>query len=52
MGNHDPGNQLQWLADVLAQAEKDKEWVHLLGHIPTASCLTVWGREFNKIISR
>ncbi|CAG9854051.1 unnamed protein product [Phyllotreta striolata] len=50
--NKDPYGQLQWLVKVLQQAEKDKEIVHILSHIPTSACLKVWGREYNRIIER
>lgn len=50
----DSDNQLQWLADTLLQAEKDEEFVHILGHIPAASeeCQSTWKREYLKIVDR
>jgi sphingomyelin phosphodiesterase len=50
----DQDGQLQWLADILLQAEKDGEKVHILGHIPSgdSECLKTWSREFHKIIDR
>jgi sphingomyelin phosphodiesterase len=50
----DQDGQLQWLADILLQAEKDEEKVHILGHIPSGDteCLKTWSREFHKIIDR
>lgn len=40
------------MVNVLEQAEKDKEMVHILAHIPTQSCLKTWATEYNKIIGR
>ncbi|XP_044598927.1 sphingomyelin phosphodiesterase-like [Cotesia glomerata] len=50
----DPGGQLQWLADNLLIAEKNKEIVHILSHIPPGSteCQHTWSREYKKIINR
>ncbi|XP_055851214.1 sphingomyelin phosphodiesterase-like [Episyrphus balteatus] len=49
-----PSEQLQWLHDILLQAEKDGEHVHILAHIPSGvtSCWSVWSREFNRIVER
>ncbi|KAG5890820.1 hypothetical protein JTB14_008261 [Gonioctena quinquepunctata] len=48
----DPYGQLKWLVEVLHNAEKNNEVVHILSHIPTRSCLKVWAREYRKIIDR
>jgi sphingomyelin phosphodiesterase len=50
----DPDGQLQWLADVLSQAEKNGEYVHILAHIPPSHehCQTTWKREYIKIVNR
>ncbi|XP_018570398.1 sphingomyelin phosphodiesterase-like [Anoplophora glabripennis] len=50
----DPYGQLAWLVEVLLEAEKMKENVHLLMHMPTGtgSCLASWSREYRRIISR
>ncbi|KAJ3657707.1 hypothetical protein Zmor_009492 [Zophobas morio] len=50
----DPYGQLQWLADTLKQAEDNNESVHILSHIPTGTSdsLSVWGREYSRIIDR
>ncbi|XP_071578444.1 sphingomyelin phosphodiesterase 1 [Temnothorax nylanderi] len=50
----DPDDQLQWLADTLSQAEKDREFVHILAHIPPddEQCYTTWKREYMKIVDR
>ncbi|XP_025831872.1 sphingomyelin phosphodiesterase-like [Agrilus planipennis] len=47
-------DQLQWLRDVLAEAETNGENVHILSHVPTGSveCYTTWAREYRKIINR
>uniref|UniRef100_V5GSZ1 Sphingomyelin phosphodiesterase n=1 Tax=Anoplophora glabripennis TaxID=217634 RepID=V5GSZ1_ANOGL len=52
--SEDPHDQLAWLAEVLLDAEKNSESVHLLMHIPTGSseCLSSWSREFRKILRR
>ncbi|XP_056647785.1 sphingomyelin phosphodiesterase-like [Diorhabda sublineata] len=50
--NNDPYGQLKWLVEVLEQAEKDKEIVHILYHIQTSSCLGSWGKAFRKILNR
>ncbi|XP_025833565.1 sphingomyelin phosphodiesterase-like [Agrilus planipennis] len=50
----DPGGQLQWLVEVLLEAEKNKEFVHILSHVPSANgdCLKVWSREYRRIVER
>ncbi|XP_011647307.1 sphingomyelin phosphodiesterase 1-like isoform X1 [Pogonomyrmex barbatus] len=50
----DPDGQLQWLSNTLLQAEKDVEFVHILGHIPPGHqhCQTTWKREYIKIVNR
>ncbi|KAL1505482.1 hypothetical protein ABEB36_005045 [Hypothenemus hampei] len=54
--NNDTYDQLKWLVDVLSQAEKNGEKVHLLAHVPVTdeyySCTQVWSRELTKIILR
>lgn len=50
----DPDGQLQWLADTLLEAEKNRESVHILTHIPASdkNCLFTWKREYHKIVAR
>ncbi|XP_029821611.1 sphingomyelin phosphodiesterase, partial [Manacus vitellinus] len=48
----DPAGQLQWLMGVLADAERDGEKVHIIGHIPPAHCLHSWSWNYYRIISR
>ncbi|XP_017885919.1 sphingomyelin phosphodiesterase 1-like isoform X2 [Ceratina calcarata] len=50
----DPDDQLQWLVNVLSDAEKNNEFVHILSHIPanSNSCLSTWRREYLRIINR
>ncbi|NWV69945.1 ASM phosphodiesterase, partial [Malurus elegans] len=48
----DPAGQLQWLMGVLADAERDGEKVHIIGHIPPAHCLRSWSWNYYRIISR
>lgn len=45
---------MQWLADTLLQAEKDEEFVHILGHVPPGHehCQSTWKREYIKIVNR
>ncbi|XP_019868461.2 sphingomyelin phosphodiesterase-like [Aethina tumida] len=52
--DYDPYGQLNWLVNVLLEAEQNGESVHILSHIPSGSqsCVSVWSREFNKIINR
>lgn len=46
--------QLQWLHDTLLLAEKAKEKVHILRHIPLGrnGAFRFWMREYNRIIKR
>lgn len=46
--------QLQWLVDVLIDAEKNNEKVHILGHVPinTDSCLLAWKKTYIDIVRR
>ncbi|XP_030921213.1 sphingomyelin phosphodiesterase [Geospiza fortis] len=48
----DPAGQLQWLMGVLADAERDGEKVHIIGHIPPAHCLRSWSWNYYRIVSR
>ncbi|KZC03843.1 Sphingomyelin phosphodiesterase [Dufourea novaeangliae] len=50
----DPDNQLQWLTDILLNAEINEEFVHILSHVPanTNTCLQTWRREYLRIINR
>ena len=50
----DPASGLSWLTEVLESAEKAGEKVHIMSHIPpgNSDCLSVFSREFGKIISR
>ncbi|XP_066401709.1 sphingomyelin phosphodiesterase [Molothrus aeneus] len=48
----DPAGQLQWLMGVLADAERDGEKVHIIGHIPPAHCLHSWSWNYYRIVSR
>ncbi|CAH0547909.1 unnamed protein product [Brassicogethes aeneus] len=50
----DPNGQLQWLVDVLAEAEKNKEKVHVLSHIPPGEveCHRQWSNQFRRIVER
>lgn len=50
----DPFGQLQWLVDVLTQAELAGERVHILSHIPSGggSCLKNWSVQMRRIVDR
>ncbi|KAK6618146.1 hypothetical protein RUM44_002597 [Polyplax serrata] len=50
----DPLNHLQWLIDVLQEAEDKNEKVHIIGHIPPGNkdCLRMWQSNYYKIINR
>jgi len=50
----DPGNQFKWMEEVLRQAEKDREYVYIIGHIPpgdstyTSEC----SKRYNALVDR
>ena len=50
----DNSGVLQWLVQVLHDAELAGEKVHIMGHIPPGNgdCLGAWGRNYAKIIER
>lgn len=50
----DPGNQFEWLENVLRQAEKDGEYVFMIGHIPPgdSTFLSECSRRYNAIVDR
>jgi len=50
----DNNGVLQWLVQVLHQAELSGEKVHIMSHIPPGNgdCLGAWGRNYAKIIER
>lgn len=50
----DPAGQLEWLIQVLQQAENNNEKVHIIGHIISAQedCIEPWSRNYYKIILR
>ncbi|XP_017772284.1 PREDICTED: sphingomyelin phosphodiesterase-like [Nicrophorus vespilloides] len=50
----DPFGQLKWLIDTLAEAEKKKESVHIISHVPPGDkfCLANWNEVYNKIVDR
>ncbi|XP_043663777.1 sphingomyelin phosphodiesterase 1-like [Vespula pensylvanica] len=52
--HQDPDGQLQWLVETLTQAQKNKELVHILSHIPPGDhdCQYIWKREYLKIINK
>ncbi|KAK9884420.1 hypothetical protein WA026_007267 [Henosepilachna vigintioctopunctata] len=52
--DEDPYGQLKWLVKILSEAEKNKEKVHILSHIPSgeANCHKQWQYNFNRIVQR
>ncbi|KHN76208.1 Sphingomyelin phosphodiesterase 1 [Toxocara canis] len=50
----DPDGTLTWLVDELSQAEKDKQYVHILAHIPpgNSECFEGWARNYYRIVNR
>ncbi|KAK4018537.1 hypothetical protein OUZ56_000587 [Daphnia magna] len=50
----DPASSLVWLNNVLQNAEKAGEKVHIVSHIPPGNndCWSTFSREFSKIINR
>ncbi|XP_019881238.2 sphingomyelin phosphodiesterase [Aethina tumida] len=52
--DRDPNDQLQWLVNTLLVAEKNKEKVHLLSHIPPGelNCHIQWSNQFKRVIQR
>ncbi|XP_018006618.1 sphingomyelin phosphodiesterase [Hyalella azteca] len=51
--NHvDPTGQLEWLAQVLLNAEAAGEKVHIIGHIPIGSLLEAFSHNMNLLITR
>nr|DBA32293.1 TPA: hypothetical protein GDO54_000096 [Pyxicephalus adspersus] len=48
----DPAGQLQWLVNVLQEAENNHEKVHIIGHIPPGLCLKSWSWNYYRIINR
>lgn len=52
--DEDPFDQLNWLVNVLKQAEKNREKVHILSHIPPGEeqCHRQWALQFSRIVKR
>lgn len=52
--DQDPYGQLTWLTAVLTKAEKDREKVHILSHIPPGEpyCHLQWSIQYRRIIER
>ncbi|KAE8628367.1 hypothetical protein XENTR_v10007483 [Xenopus tropicalis] len=48
----DPAGQLQWLVEVLQEAEEKGEKVHIIGHIPPGLCLKSWSWNYYRIVNR
>jgi len=52
--SQDPASGLLWLTRVLEEAEMNREKVHIMSHIAPGGpdCMSVFSREYNKIINR
>ncbi|XP_041349363.1 sphingomyelin phosphodiesterase-like [Gigantopelta aegis] len=50
----DPAGQLQWLINVLQDAENNHEKVYILAHIPPGGkhCMKAWSWNYYKIVNR
>uniref|UniRef100_A0A9J2P5J3 Sphingomyelin phosphodiesterase n=1 Tax=Ascaris lumbricoides TaxID=6252 RepID=A0A9J2P5J3_ASCLU len=50
----DPDGTLSWLVGELYQAENEKQYVHILSHIPpgNSECLEGWASNYYKIVNR
>lgn len=48
----DPEGQLQWLADVLQEAEDNRDKVHILSHHPPTSTNRAFAMNFYRLINR
>lgn len=48
----DPEGQLQWLADVLQDAENNGEKVHILSHIPPSEVLDDFALNYYRLVNR
>lgn len=52
--NVDPYGQLQWMTDILQEAEENSEAVHILSHVPSngRDVERVWSYQFRRIVDR
>lgn len=50
----DPGKQFEWIEEVLRKAERDGEYVFIIGHIPPgdSTYLSECSRRYNAIVDR
>ncbi|XP_041055851.1 sphingomyelin phosphodiesterase [Carcharodon carcharias] len=48
----DPAGQLQWLINILQDAENNGDKVHIIGHIPPGLCMKVWSWNYYRIVNR
>lgn len=50
----DPYGELQWLVDILYEAEKNGEHVHIIGHIEPGENLVLktWTHQYHRILRR
>lgn len=54
LNSTDPLQELQWLMDILQEAENNNEKVHIIGHVPPghSDCLKIWQTNYYNILSR
>ena len=52
--NTNPKGQLDWIYNELLTAEKNKEQVYIMGHMPTGDvdALPTWSKHFNVLVDR
>lgn len=48
----DPGKMLKWLRDELYQSEADSEFVYIISHFYSGSCLEEWARVYTALVDR
>ncbi|KAL0267657.1 UNVERIFIED_CONTAM: hypothetical protein PYX00_009860 [Menopon gallinae] len=54
LNSTDPEQELEWLVDILKEAEEKGEKVHIIGHIPPGhtDCLKTWQTNYYDIVER
>jgi sphingomyelin phosphodiesterase len=48
----DPGGMLRWIEGELAESEKRRQFVYVIGHIPPKEALNDWSMRFNALVDR
>nr|CAB3266407.1 sphingomyelin phosphodiesterase-like [Phallusia mammillata] len=55
LNQDDPSGMLQWFVQVLTEAEKNNEKVHVIGHVPpgkSPDCREEWSKNYFRIVER